>query len=326
MGYFLINSHIFDDNSLVDKSGITELHPTPLSDISLYYSVKEIKNFDQYQYEFDFTFDIVQGIEPNFTSNGLIFNQTQLYISIKANYQLDFYTFFQILNMTEFQVDDSQVIVQKSMKSAQRLENLVINVQYVSISEGQGMFVAIGGTKYLFSKATVITTDDGENFSGTMHFWINGNSYNLSYSILSRYYMYYSLNSSVGDVELFSGYISIIGSNGTHSTGIGTISFPFFPAQPPGNYSSSSNRSLVNPYTHICFEFTVGIAFSGAEVEYEIIPQSEILDVQRKQLLKLILTSSGITFLVYLIVLGCMINQERKYDAFWYIPDWKLKR
>ena len=118
--------------------------------------------------------------------------------------------------------------------------------------------------------------------------------------------------------ELQSGYIQIIGKSGTSGLGLGSLGIPCAPWASPGYYSTQKNITFSQQAPHICFEFNVAVNFGGAEVEYEIVPLSEIRDVEIAKLGRTLLIASGSAVLVYAIVLSCLINQERKYDIFWF--------
>jgi hypothetical protein len=318
LGYVIRKTEIFTKESMIDESDTIELVPTPNSNISVGYSILESKNTDNYYYDFEFIFNVIQGIEPNFIYNGRVFNETQLYVTIKANYGLEFFTFFYVMNMTQFQEDNSYILIQKKMESSGKFENLIVDIFFNSISMN-GSIICIGAGRRLRFREATITVEDVSQYSGLMHFWINENSYNLSYTVTSNYFMAYTLNSSVvANLELQMGFIQILGSNGTYATYISSIGFPCTPWASPGYYSTESNKSYWNPYPYICFEFNVGVNIGAVEVEYEIIPLSEIKDEGIVKLRNTLLIATGSTLLVFLITLSCMINQERKYDILWY--------
>ncbi|TFG21026.1 MAG: hypothetical protein EU530_01680 [Promethearchaeota archaeon] len=318
LGYVIKNTGIFDIERMINESDNIELVPTPNSNISVEYSILESKNTESFHYDFEFLFNIIHGIEPNFTYHDQIYNETQLYLTIKANHGLEFFTFFSVLNMTKFQEDNSQIIVQKVMDSSQRFENLNFKIEYDSLSIN-GSITIIGGAKVLTFREAPITAEDISQYSGIMHFWINENSYNLSYTITSNFLMTYTLNSFVTDnPKLQMGNIQIIGWNGTRGSGVASIGFPCTPWASPGYYSTEKNTTFSLQYPYIIFEFNVGVNYGSVDVRYEIIPLSEIKDERIMKLRNTLLITTGSTLLLYLIVISCMINQERKYDIFWY--------
>ena len=297
---------------LIEVSGYQFINPTPESNINLSYSAVENQNQKNYIYQFDFIFKIFIGIKPNFTMNDRIFNNTQIYISIKANHGLDFYVTFLVLNMTEFHVNNSQVNYQKDMKSPLRFENLVVKLDMRSYSEGEGTRI-IGGGITLFQKEQFITVEDISDFSGNLYFRINENEYNLSYEILPDLSVNYSLNSTVGDLELNIGQITIMAKNKSISTQIGAISFPYAPG-PQGYLSQSTNTTLTNDYGNLAFELLIGRKLVGSEISYEIIPYSEFLDQlksERKDLWNKILRNSLLAIIGVGAVIGCMIKDQK---------------
>jgi hypothetical protein len=314
LGYVIKNTGIFENERMIDESDTIDLIPTPNSNISVGYSIHESKNADNYYYDFEFIFNVIQGIEPNFTYHERVFNETQFYVTIKANHGLEFFTFFYVLNMTEFQEDNSQVIVQKEMYSSQKFENLEVKIKYNSMSINDSITI-IGGAKGLIFREAPITAEDITQCSGIMHFWINQNSYNLSYTITSNFLMTYTMNSSVlPNLELRMGDIHIMDSS---------IGIPCIPWASPGYYSTEQNITFSHQYAYTIFEFYVGVNFGYVNVEYEIIPFSEIQDEKITKLRNTLLIATGSTFLVYIIVISCMINQqriyqERKNDRIWY--------
>jgi len=316
--FYLQNIPSPKDERMIHQSGIYFIHPTPNSDIALTFSVRESQVEEHYLYQFNFTFDISKGVEPIFILNDRIYNNTQLYLSIKANNGLEFYTVVQILNTSEFLLDDSQVEIYYEIESSIRFDNLAVEFHKTSSSnEGIG-FMYIGGSTLLFSKEQSITVEDISDFSGTMHFWINENNYNLSYDIFPDLSVNYSVNSSIGELELFIGQISILGTNGTRSSQIGNFRFPFAP-ESPGYHSDSYNITLTTSYQHISFQFLIGVDIVALDLEYEIVPNSEILDQlaalveeQRQRLWKTLFNSTVMTILGVLTILGCMVNYPKK--------------
>lgn len=301
---FLVVSPAVDASVRIQTSGTQYIQPTPNSNITLSYSVREMRIHKQYLYEFNFAFDIHKGVEPNFTSDThsiipLLFNRTQIYLTIKANYGLTFYTVFLLTNMTEFQVDNSQVEVQYELSSPQRFENLLVGLFHSSFSEDGGMYSSIGSGYYLFSKQNLIYVKDISNFSGDMYFWINENEYNLSYS-LSSDFLEYSVNSSVGEIELKTASIYIGGSSFFY--------FPYVPNTSPGYYSHAINLTLYG-YSQISFEFRIGISMLGAAcVKYEVLSKSEVFG----SLLKGLITSSIATLIGFIILLGCLVKDQNQ--------------
>ncbi|MBN2155231.1 MAG: hypothetical protein JW776_04255 [Candidatus Lokiarchaeota archaeon] len=318
--YIIIHSSLHEDDSMINRSGIyRNIHPTPDSDIDFSYSVKEIDLQDYFLYQFNFSFDILKGVEPNFTRLDQLFNRTQMYLCIRASVGLEFYTSMFVLNMSELQKDNSQVEIKTDMESSLRFENLDVKLYQSSISEEGGITI-ISGEIILPFRNSSISAENVYDFSGTIHFWINSNSYHLSYRVLlnSTLNLIYCLNSSIGDLELMTGQISIHGKTDNQRFQIGSIDFPYAPT-PPGNYSQSSNITLTSAYQHICFEFLIGVEYGGPEIEYEILPIAEILAQQkaleeqrRENFLKSLYTSTSITILIFLIILGSMVNYPRK--------------
>ena len=311
----LLSNYLNNKNEdLIDVSGNQFINPTPESNITLSYSFKENLIQNKYIYQFEFIFKIIEGIELNFTWNDRIYNNSQIYLSIKANYGLEFYAAFLVMNMTEFHGNNSQLYFQKEMESPLRFENVVVELNMMSISEGEYSNTGIGGGITLFQKEQYITVEDISDFSGNMYFWINENEYNLSYEIFPDLSIYYTLNSTVGDLELDIGQIIIQAINGSSGTGIGSIYFPHSPGL-QGYHSESVNFTLRKDYEHLSFHFIIGMNFIGSDMYYEIIPYSELLDqikTERTDLLKKILNNTLIAILIVGAILGCMIADNKK--------------
>ena len=137
--YILTNLQPFEDDSLLDGSSINnDFRPTPNSEIDFSYSVKEIERYDHFSYQFNCSFNIIKGVEMNFTRDDQVFNRTQMYLSIKANSGLEFYTSISVLNMSEFRIGNSQIQLNINMESSEKFENLNLRLFQTSISEEWG--------------------------------------------------------------------------------------------------------------------------------------------------------------------------------------------
>ncbi len=309
-----------EDVSMIDTTRSITFNPTPNSEIQLTYQILENQSFEHFLYQLNFTFDIVKGVEPTFEYNDRTFNFTQIYLTIMANNKTNFVSFFEILNMTKFFVDESQVNLHKEIKSLFRLDNLQIGLQIDKISDGlEGPLVRIGSGIRLFTREKPIVVDDIYNFGGMLSFWVNENSYNLSFLVSPDNTLNYTLNSSIGDLELYNGNIYIKEIYESGSMGIGSIYYPYAPGDPQGNYSISSYLNLSQFYEHLLFRINAGISWGGAEIEYEIIPYSQILaeqlvteETRQKILWKSLLNYFLLVCLIFGLFFGCMVNYKRE--------------
>ena len=207
-----------------------------------------------------------------------------------------------------------------------RFRNLVVKLQIFRRTNGEeGATHFFRSSIPLFTKENVIFVEETTEFSGNLYFWINENNYSLCYEIFSNSSLFYTVNSSIGDLELYYGQISIMGYEGTHGTQLGSLDFPYAP-MPQGDYSNSNNFTLTGQYESIKFCFIVGVEGSYAEVDYKIISISEYLaqqenleaeqqaleDEQFHNMLNNLFRYTILTALGVAIILGCMVNAPRK--------------
>jgi hypothetical protein len=212
------------------------------------------------------------------------------------------------------------------INASDRFENVIAKLRISSRTNGEeGATHIFGGIISLFTKDNDIFVEDTTEFSGNLYFWINENNYSLCYEVFSNSSLFYTLNSSIGDLELWAGQISIMGYEGTHGTQIGSLDFPYAPT-PQGDHSNSNNLILSGQYERICFRFIVGVEGTYVEIDYKIIPISEYLaqqeDLEAEQqaleeeqfqtMLKNLFKYTMLTALGVAMILGCMVNTPRK--------------
>ena len=322
IGIYMVNPQNLEDNSMVDFTRVLSFTPTPNSDINVHYSILENQTGEQFLYQFNFTFDILKGIESTYTDevNGWVFNQTQLYISIKGNYDLEFYAIFFILNSSEFQVDDSQISIIRDLNITQRFENLSIKLRICRTTNGEeGPTHFLGGSLILFEKKKKIIVDDFSSFSGNMRIWIDENHYVFNYTAFQNHTLQYTLNSSIGSLELLFAYLTIRTINDTSYTETERIDLPFSPLQSSGNHTENSSINLTSDFIGLEFEINVAVEHLGIYIEYEFELLSDILAEQevgekarRDKLRNSLFTYSLFVTIGIAVVLGCMVNYKRE--------------
>ena len=311
--YYIENRPIPPDNSLIDVESGRTIAPTPSANIVTNYSIEEIQSQDEFLYKINITFNIIQGLEPEFYYHDRLFNFTKIDILIKANYDLEFYSVVQFLNMTEFFIDSSQLVYYREIVAPARFDNFKVVIDCSSMSADESTI--IGGGYNLFAKEQEIYIDNITTFSGNFYFWINENNYSLGFEIFSNGSLFYTMNSIIGDLDLYVNQILILGINGTHGYGIGSISIPNAPYYPPGSYSHSNNITLSRVYEWLVFEVMVGTSIVHTEIWYNVRPypeSTEQLDESKVEMWNEIYNYTASAGVVVAVFLGCMINTSRK--------------